>query len=290
MVGEAKLCRKQFVAQAGIGKKRWAQHLKAAANGSSHPPIDHRSKRQVRNRPAQEVANRFFRWSYQHEAETLPDLRDVHAEPMSSDEDEAMPAHVVMPVDPQEAQSSSADPFAMSAGSSTEACPKNQQKQNLEERHLSWNSYSGFYRQYCAMAGLLNLAVVSLSLFWNVYKTVWSSCLKFRASTQHGKCDECEDFKEHLRKCKSKADEEMYTRDYTKHQREQFADRGVYYNTRAASESFFQWIFTTVALLGHMSVEAANSTITLIIDGMDQAKFRCPRTIIVNKNNIFPPL
>ena len=245
-------------------------------SGSNHPPTDGRSLRKQRARPARESAHRFFRWAYQHEAETLPDLRDVHAEPASSDEDPEMPEHVVLPADEPE-ELKSLDPFAMT--SKPKDLDDKKQKQNLDERYLSWNSFKGFYRQFVAMAGLLNLAIVSWSTFWTTYKSSWEHCLKFRGCTQHGKCDDCEDYKEHLRGAKTKAEEETYTREYTKHQREQFADRGVYYTCRAASECFFQWIAKSIMGVSlSAAVERTNSTLCLIIDGMDQAKFRCPRT------------
>ena len=61
--------------------------------------------------------------------------------------------------------------------------------------------------------------------------------------------------------------------EYGKHLRAQWLDRMVYWSARALSR---QW-----AEMRHASCSAAvsmqNSCLTIIADGMDQAKFKCPR-------------
>ena len=167
--------------------------MSAVKSGSNHPPTDHRSLRCVRKRPAQDSINKFCLWLYNHEAETLPDLKDARAEPASSGEDDEMPANIVLPLDSgEEARSSTADLFALQSGTPDAIVQKNaEHKQTLEPRYLSWNSFAGLYRQYVALAGVLGLIISSASVFKETFDKNWAHCLKRRGQTQHGKCDVC---------------------------------------------------------------------------------------------------
>lgn len=283
-----KLCREQFLRQVGIGKRNWKLYVEAAKEGRNHPPTDRRTIGRWRARVKEDSANKFFLWLYNHEAETLPDLRDhhVHGEVLSSDESGSdMPPQVTGPEvhDIVAHRLGCIDAFQVSGAASShdDAVSDMLQHKHFEVRYLSWNTFRGLFRQYQAMCEVLNLAPCGLTTFWQVYKQKWRSCLRRRTRNQHGKCDDCEDFKEHLRKASCKADVDKLVRDYTHHMRAQFADRQVYYSTRGASESFFRWVVDVGA--GGDSTQKGlllegQSSISLILDGMDQAKFRIPRT------------
>ena len=278
VVDGTKLCCRQFLAQLSLCLNRWKKHRRAVRQGSLVPPVDGRALRTTaRTRVGQDSANRFLWWYYQHEAETLADLKDVHVEPASSDEDPNLPEHVYTPLDDKICAALGSEPFPLS-DTQVILTDENVQQKHLEVRYVAANSCVGIYRQYCALAELLQLSTCSLTVFSKVFKEQWATCLKRRSVTQHGKCDECEAFKECIRQATTNAHTTTIVRQYTDHQREQFADRSVYYSCRAASESFCAWVLKQVSEVVHVdTVDSSKSSVCLIIDGMDQAKFRVPR-------------
>lgn len=222
----------------------------------------------------------FFRWIYKHEAEPLPDVPDVQDAPVadSDADDETLPLagsvaavsesagqHEVLPRRPggrprrvcQEAGLLAADAFE--AGAQAEVLP-------VEVRWLAPTSIRFLHGQYC-VSHLHHQGgrPASLGTFVTCYKRHWANVLRIRTVGHHAKCDVCEQLKEAVRKAATEAESAAFQRDYEQHLKQQFADRRTYYQTRAASCEFF-------------SGAGGSDSACLIIDGMDQAKFRVPRT------------
>jgi hypothetical protein len=245
---DRRVCKRFFLKQMGIGRKSWAKHRKRAKEGHTDPPIDFRTLRTgPRDRPASNSVNRFFKWIYDSEAETLPDFPDIRKEPDSSG-DEALP--------------SDSDSDDAEAGASIGGRPRRAKVYDLdgfmvedkflyiegeaesaeEKKEVRWISHTSLrflYRQYRLFASGLEQTIASLSCFWRCYRSSWAQVLRSRKTGQHAKCDSCEQLKAAVKNSKLRSDARAFQADYDQHQREQFADRRVYYSTRNVSENFF---------------------------------------------------
>ena len=94
----------------------------------------------------------------------------------------------------------------------------------------------------------------------------WIPCLKFRTKCQFGKCATCVKYKQLIKEALIVEVRVYWTNGYTKHLTSQYADRADYYQERESSK---------LTSTGHLTM--AMSTVCIIIDAMDQAKFACPR-------------
>lgn len=308
-----RVCKRFFLKQMGVGRKVWAKCRTRAREGHEDPPIDLRTLRTgPRNRPAADSANRFFRWLYDSEAETLPDFPDVSKEPDTSGE-ERLPSDSESDGDAREVRSAGAKrPKIFDLGgfmvedkfldpAEPESAPQH------EIRWISHTSLRFLYRQYRLWCGAGQRAA-ALGTFWSTYRASWAAVLRSRKPGQHAKCDSCEQLKAAVRSAKLRSDARAFQADYDQRQREQFADRRTYYSARNVSENFFSCLalsgYTSSArcpktsnqtsgsvfccLLGILGpamfprdtsdAMLASSAACLIIDGMDQAKFRIPRS------------
>ncbi len=112
------------------------------------------------------------------------------------------------------------------------------EEQDLEVRWISPTSLRFLFRQYRLFCrGRSEIA--SLGTFWSAYRRSWVAVIRVRKSNQHAKCDTCEQLKAAVRHAKLRSDAKAFQTDYDQHQREQFADRRVYYSIRNGSENFF---------------------------------------------------
>ena len=127
-----------------------------------------------------------------------------------------------------------------------------------------------FYDTYCQFEHSSEL--VSLSTFRRVLHT-WRKALKFRRVRQHSKCSVCAKLQKMRKEAATAAEREFYQEDLTQHLRQMFMDRAM------------------DARFGKLSEESALGTLTdgtvlsIAMDGMDQAKFRCPPNIC-NANDL----
>ena len=89
----------------------------------------------------------------------------------------------------------------------------------------------------------------------------------FQEKSEFGKCATCVKYKELIKQALVLEVRLYWINGYTKHLTSQYADREDYYYERELSQQ---------TAGGHLR-GVAMSTATIIIDGMDQAKFCCPR-------------
>lgn len=284
--------------------------------------------RTVRQRPQAESAHAFFRWVYESEAETLPEFPDIRKEPDSSGDSDDLP--------PGSATTSSSDKETLLVDSASVAKQRKKRKKVYDDlgvmvegtflpplrsdaesesavpkevRWLAPMSLRFLFRQY----KVVWRGAASLPTFWSVYRSAWEHVLRRRETRQHSKCDICEQLKAAVRGSNLKSDTIQYQRQYDQHQREQFADRRVYYSCRSSSANwargvvlrralreaaamahvvehirshvvFSQWAMPCMGLSGlrgeGVGVRIGEASVcTIIIDGMDQAKFRVPRIL-----------
>ena len=105
--------------------------------------------------------------------------------------------------------------------------------------------------------------------------------LKFRKSNEHGACDVCTGLKTDIRKAVRQfgvhsSECENAQRAYTRHLLSQWLDRQVYWSMRTLSQAWFKQSLE----FGHRALVSSVATCvaTVIQDGMDQSKFKVPRT------------
>ncbi len=110
---------------------------------------------------------------------------------------------------------------------------------------------------------------VSMSTFRRVYKH-WKKVLKFRQWPQHSKCSECCKLQKMRREAANAKEHEAVQKQLDGHLQIIFANRSI--DTRMSQLS-------VATAQGNMATEGI---LYLVIDGMDQAKFQCPRMMDLN--------
>ena len=140
------------------------------------------------------------------------------------------------------------------------------------------------------LAEMLDLGVtflpehqVTYSTFVKCYHMSWEKKLKIRSVGQHSKCTACEKFKQYRRQVSSKSDCDRISKEYSDHLTDVMKDRQV--DSRLVTRARI----SAGTLSG--SVEASDSLLSIVIDAMDGAKFRCPRNISAAKEfqNLWRP-
>ena len=106
-------------------------------------------------------------------------------------------------------------------------------------------------------------------------KKMFATHLRFRDKGDFGQCDVCHRLRKRIRTASSKILRAANVRLYTQHLLHQWADRQYYWNQRALSRNYFSQALHFSKRLG--GAELASSVITVIQDGMDQAKLRIPK-------------
>lgn len=264
-----RVCLRGFCHWKGISKPRWSKFLSHARTGNANPPADLRFGRRgagTRSSCQADSVSRYFAWLYKHVAETMPD--DVREDPASSDEDLEI-RKSQMQFDAFVAAEQQSDPFTcqwQEAGLSSAGG-------SLPKRWLPPGCLADQYRQYSAVCSHLGIRPAHWSTLWRTWQTEWKGILEFRRTGVHAKCDECEDFKRFLRDASTLEERSRHSVAWENHLRETFADRRVYYALKDQSSKFWHMDPDAVVLGG----------ICCIIDGMDQAKFKCPRNLAGKK-------
>ena len=113
----------------------------------------------------------------------------------------------------------------------------------------------------------------SYPTFARQYVLKWQQKLRVRSESQHSKCVMCERFKEYRRQCHAKADQERVAEEYGAH-----LNRAVMEDRRVDSQLNLRALQTKDLLS-----EERSGLLSMCIDAMDAAKFRCPRNISASK-------
>jgi len=116
----------------------------------------------------------------------------------------------------------------------------------------------------------------SWSTFYRVYRKVWGAKLRFRKGKgQHPTCDVCLGLKKDIKEARSLDERHAFLQRYMSHVFEQWQDRMVYWALCTLSCAWCARALREGSRLLWLTV--ASSCATIIIDGVDQAKFRIPR-------------
>ena len=131
------------------------------------------------------------------------------------------------------------------------------------------------YWEYIAFAKARSAETASWSTFYRVYSKIWGVKLSFRTKTQHATCDICIGLKRDIKEAKSLNARRLPLERYIDHIFRQWTDRVVYWALCELSVSWARHQMQTGYKMSWLSV--ATSVVVIIVDGLDQAKFRLPR-------------
>ena len=101
--------------------------------------------------------------------------------------------------------------------------------------------------------------------------------LRFRKVNEHGQCDQCYHQKRAISSAKTPERRHAAQRDHRQHILLQWLDRQIYWSFRSMSQTMFSAMRYMGSLQALASFSVSQSVLTLIADGMDQAKYKCPR-------------
>ena len=135
------------------------------------------------------------------------------------------------------------------------------------------------YWEYMAWSNHWNKPMAS----WRTFQRAFGKCrhcLRFRKIGQHAVCQVCTTLKARLRTTKLPKDRHAVLEEYTEHVLRQWCDRQVYANATSVSLECRRLLQDGVcfARMAH-----SVSQVCMIVDGMDQAKFRLPRILKKSK-------
>jgi len=144
-----------------------------------------------------------------------------------------------------------------------------------QRRFVPNGSPMSLYWEYVAFAQGRSESPASFTTFLRVFRRIWKDKLIFRTSSQHAQCDTCSGLKKDIKSARSDSERHGFLQRYVGHVRNQWQDRMIYWSLCILSTTWATQALAQGARLQWGSVAA--SCIALIIDGIDQAKFRIPR-------------
>ena len=245
------VCEKGYMKLLQVGRDRFLNIRRAACEGQLAPPMDMRylERHDGNDGPQSAEAMSYLLELYESVAEVLPE--DTGVGEIIMQEDAAL--DLVASVEDEEA-SAPADLAASGHAAIAEV---------EEVRFLPPGNVASLWKEHCDVRPE---HAVGLRTFSRVYRRHFAKKLKFRRKRQHKVCGICVRHKLIIRNLAGDCvKRKVQTQFYHKHLRSQRADRGVYYSRRAKSR-----LRTPDSTDGKIHV-------CVILDGMDQAKFGCPR-------------
>ena len=143
------------------------------------------------------------------------------------------------------------------------------------KRYLPHGKPMELFWQYIAYAKSRGEEAASWSTFYRVFVKTFGNKLQFRTKSQHASCDICLGLKRDIRAARTFDERRLLLDRYIDHVYKQWSDRVVYWALCTLSVSWTSKAMELGDRLAWLSV--ASSVVTIIIDGLDQAKFRLPR-------------
>ena len=131
------------------------------------------------------------------------------------------------------------------------------------------------YWEYVAWCADKGLPSASFATFLRAFSSV-QPVLRIRKAGQHATCDTCLKLKHQIRRAKLPAEKHMLIEALTQHNLDQWLDRQVWWHQVELSLQL-----SGMLAQGYRLLEIARnlSQLSLIVDGIDQAKFRLPRVL-----------
>lgn len=142
-------------------------------------------------------------------------------------------------------------------------------------RYLQHGKPIQLYWEYVGTMGRRGQRAASLSTFLRVLHKVFKQHLGFRKPNQHAQCTICSGLKRDIKESKNMLDRQYFLGLYLEHILSQWQDRMVWWSLCELSVT---WMEASIRIGSRMASAAVGSSlISIIIDGMDQAKFAVPR-------------
>ena len=143
------------------------------------------------------------------------------------------------------------------------------------KRWLPHGNAMELFWEYIGCARARSQTPASWSTFYRVFSRIWGVKLAFRKRTQHATCDICIGLKRDIKEARTLSSRHINLEAYIDHIFLQWTDRVVYWSLCELSVGWTRHSMQVGQRLAWLSV--ATSVVVIIIDGVDQAKFRLPR-------------
>ncbi len=244
------ICREAFLKITGASKNRLDRTLQGILKGHLQPFADLREYNGNNDRQREKAWNvdAFFTFLYQFMAEPLAEEETVAFE-LTSQGAANMVAEWV--------QATAGNPLAVATAG---------MEGGVDRRLLPHMSKEELYDLYCLHKGNQSERT-SKTCFLKVYHKRWRHLLGIREVAQHARCDTCAELSKARKEHPDKAEREKAGRKYKAHLNLMFDDRR---------------LDMRLTFLSELSTSPSCSFQGLLhvrIDGMDQAKFKCPRNL-----------
>lgn len=232
-----------------MGSGRVRQVLRALEEGSTKPRQDQINHNVGRSPESQRSVDAFLEFAYQHMAEPLADASTEVAGDIKNDEE--------LPDDVGD----------ISLGMFEDMVVARLEDKDL--RFLPPGSVADLYDTYCQFE---RGHAASDTTFRRTLKA-WSRCLKFRRLSQHAKCTLCGKLQKLRKEAKTALERAHYQKELEAHAQGMFMDRAVDARLGKMSEES-----------AHGSLVAQRGVLSIAMDGMDKAKFNCPRIKMITRD------
>ncbi|CAK9037692.1 Uncharacterized protein SCF082_LOCUS22283 [Durusdinium trenchii] len=262
-----RVCQAAFLAFLGVSKTHYARRVESILEGSIEAPMDGRSIRTIRDRPAMMNADAFFNFLYLHVAEPLAEGwgHETEWDALEADDLEGGTFDVI----PKELleKGEAVNPFdEWVLGKGDSAKPANPDIASAvpaaarDQRWLNHCQISDLYAQYELWVSGAGGQPCSLSVFQKAWKKTWCGILRIRRMSQHSRCEDCSKYCE-FRKAATAATRPAIEEAYSKHLKVVFMDREI--SARLALHS-------ELSTSNDVSIAPSMATLYCSIDGMDQ--------------------
>lgn len=140
------------------------------------------------------------------------------------------------------------------------------------------------YWEYKVFSESRGLPVASYSTFMRVANPILkpdtrnTGHLRFRKTGEHAQCDQCFSLRKAIAKAKNPAEKLSLQKDHHRHVLSSWLCRHVYWSMRALSQATFAAVIQDNARHAWDALAVSSCVVCAMVDGMDQAKFKVPRT------------
>lgn len=149
-------------------------------------------------------------------------------------------------------------------------------------RYLPHTSRTELYWDYVAYCESKGERAASHSQFFRVCNPILKpgareGHLRFRKEGDHAQCDQCYSLRQKIAAAKTTEAKASAQRDHQRHVIAQWLDRQIYWSFRSLSQAAFEAMAQMGSRQALATLSISQSVMTCMADGMDQAKYKCPR-------------
>ena len=260
-----RVCQSAFLQFLGISKTHYTRRVQSILSGLIEGPVDGRTFRKIREKPAMMNADAFFNFLYLHVAEPL-------AEGWGHEEWDAQAAQNLdgglwdeVPKELLEKGDLNINPFdEWILGKGDHSNPDLASGVPVTARDQRWLNHQNIadmYSQYQVWVSGSGGTPVSMTVFQKCWKQNWQGVLRIRKLSQHSRCEDCALYCE-FRKQATEGTREQIQAAYNEHLRGVFMDREIASRLSLHSE---------LSTAEEFTVGPSMQTLYCSIDGMDQA-------------------